>query len=90
MSSYQRSNPTEPDDPTDPLVIEYAPLVRHVVGKVAPRGIVGVDREDLISAGVLGLVISNWTAPRMRESLVRPSVLAFSSLAALTLLYRSL
>ncbi len=44
----------------------------------------------LAPAGVLGLVLSNWTAPRMRESLVRPSVLAFSSLAALTLLYRSL
>jgi RNA polymerase sigma factor for flagellar operon FliA len=56
VTSHQQSNSTRPDDPTDPLVLEYAPLVRHVVGKVAPRGIVGVDREDLISAGVLGLV----------------------------------
>ena len=56
MTSHQPPKPTQPDDLTDPLIIEYAPLVRHVVGKVAPRAIVGVDREDLISAGVLGLV----------------------------------
>ena len=55
-----------------------------------------MGREEMVMglwlapAGVLGLAISNWTAPRIRESLVRPSVLAFSSAAALTLLYRSL
>ena len=55
MTQRERSTPPQPD-PTDQLIVEYAPLVRHVVGKVAPRGIVGVDREDLLSAGALGLV----------------------------------
>jgi uncharacterized membrane protein YfcA len=43
----------------------------------------------LVPAGLAGLAISSWTAPRMRESLVRPAVLVFSSVAALMLLYRS-
>lgn len=39
---------------------------------------------------LLGLGISTWTAPRIKESAVRPAVLIFASLAALGLLYRSL
>ena len=40
----------------DELIVEYAPLVRFVVGRlgIPPTGI--LDAEDLISYGVIGLI----------------------------------
>jgi hypothetical protein len=43
----------------------------------------------LVVPALLGLAISSWTAPRVRESAVRPAVLVFAFIAALGLLYRS-
>jgi RNA polymerase sigma factor for flagellar operon FliA len=37
-------------------ILQYLPLVRHVVQKVASQVAQRIDREDLISAGTLGLV----------------------------------
>ncbi len=40
----------------DQLVLDHLNLVRHIAGKVAVQLPSGVDRENLHSAGVLGLV----------------------------------
>ena len=40
----------------DGLITDYLPLVRHVVAKVAANLPQHADREDLISAGTIGLV----------------------------------
>ena len=45
---------------------------------------------SLIPATLVGFAVSFWTAPRVKESFVRPAVLVFALLAALGLLYRSL
>jgi uncharacterized membrane protein YfcA len=44
----------------------------------------------LMPGGLLGLGLSNWTAPRVNQRAMRISVLIFSFIAALTLIYRSL
>ncbi len=38
------------------LIVNYLPLVRHVVRKVAGTSMIDADLEDLISAGTVGLV----------------------------------
>jgi RNA polymerase sigma factor for flagellar operon FliA len=40
----------------DQLIVEYLPLVRHLVGKMTAELPPGVDIDNLESAGVLGLV----------------------------------
>ena len=40
----------------DAIVIQYAPLVRYVLGRLALRLPVGVDHEDLLSYGTIGLI----------------------------------
>src|SRR5579859_5364435 len=47
---------TRRSDLRDELIVEYAPLVRFVVGRlgIPPTGI--LDAEDLISYGVIGLI----------------------------------
>lgn len=44
----------------------------------------------LVLPALLGLGISSWTAPHVKQSVVRPAVLLFASLAASGLLYRSI
>ncbi len=38
------------------LILDHLPLVRHIVQRIASSARSGADREDLISAGTLGLV----------------------------------
>lgn len=40
----------------DELIEQYLPLVHHIVGRLAISLPSGVDREDLYSSGVLGLI----------------------------------
>jgi RNA polymerase sigma factor for flagellar operon FliA len=40
----------------DRLVVNYSPLVRYVAGRISARMIGPVDREDMLSWGVLGLL----------------------------------
>jgi RNA polymerase sigma factor FliA len=40
----------------DKLILEYLPLVKHVVGKIMISLPSHVDREDLIESGILGLI----------------------------------
>ena len=37
-------------------IVEFLPLVKYVVGKMAPRSGQLFDREDLVSFGVVGLM----------------------------------
>lgn len=43
-------------DERERLILDHLPDVRHILGKVAARLPSGVDRQNLESAGVLGLV----------------------------------
>lgn len=53
INEYQR---TADQDRRDRLVLEHLPLVKHVIGRLIGDLPPGVDRENLESAGVLGLV----------------------------------
>jgi len=44
------------DEEREKLITEHVGLVRHVVGRVAVRLPDGVDRDDLESAGIIGLI----------------------------------
>lgn len=45
-----------PTEERDRLVVEYLPLVRHVVGRLTITLPQGLDRDDLYGVGVLGLM----------------------------------
>jgi RNA polymerase sigma factor FliA len=53
INEYQR---TAEQDRRDRLVLEHLPLVKHVIGRLIGDLPPGVDRENLESSGVLGLV----------------------------------
>jgi len=40
----------------DKLIMKYAPLVKNIVGRIAPRLPDHVSKDDLISAGIMGLM----------------------------------
>ncbi len=49
-AKQQKSNTKEA------LVLEYAPIVKHIANRLAARLPVGIDRDDLIQAGMMGLL----------------------------------
>jgi RNA polymerase sigma factor for flagellar operon FliA len=59
LEAYSRA--THPGGCLDPqererLILEYSPLIKYVVGRIAVRLPSHLSREDLASAGVLGLI----------------------------------
>jgi RNA polymerase sigma factor for flagellar operon FliA len=58
------ANPDEPREASSPdeeidreqLVLDYLPLVNYILGRLGINVPVHVDREDLFSAGVIGLI----------------------------------
>lgn len=40
----------------DSLIIEYSPLIKHIASRIAVRLPPHIERDDLISAGVIGLI----------------------------------
>lgn len=55
LGAYSRQNRTAADA-EERRIVDYLPLVKHVVQKVAAQAARGMDYEDLVSAGTLGLV----------------------------------
>jgi RNA polymerase sigma factor for flagellar operon FliA len=51
-SMTKKINPAERDG----LIIEYSPLIKHIASRIAVRLPAHIERDDLISAGVIGLI----------------------------------
>lgn len=50
------SDPHNEHSPEDQRVIDYLPLVNYILGRLGINVPVHIDREDLFSAGVIGLI----------------------------------
>lgn len=58
LAATPRGNPAEE---REKLIIEYLPLVRYVLGRLAINLPSHIDRDDLLSAGIVGLVMASET-----------------------------
>lgn len=53
---WERFHEARDDDSRNTLVVQYAPLVKYVVGRLGLRLPEHVDQQDLVSEGVIGLI----------------------------------
>ena len=53
-----RMNPADADAglSRDALILKYTPYVKRVVGRIAAQVPRGIDRDDLVNAGIIGLI----------------------------------
>ncbi len=56
MEYWERYKDEEEMEARDELIVQYSPLVKHVVGKICKKMPPNVDFEDLIGYGTLGLI----------------------------------
>jgi RNA polymerase sigma factor for flagellar operon FliA len=56
MEYWERYKDEEDMTARDDLIVQYAPLVKHVVGKIAKKMPPNVEFDDLIGYGTLGLI----------------------------------
>src|SRR3989338_6915937 len=49
---YKKINPAD----REKLIIEYSPIIKHIASRIAVRLPPHIEKDDLISAGVIGLM----------------------------------
>lgn len=49
---YKKINPAD----REKIIIEYSPIIKHIAGRIALRLPPHIEKDDLISAGVIGLM----------------------------------
>jgi RNA polymerase sigma factor for flagellar operon FliA len=56
QTSQSKSDDTDAGLSRDALILKYTPYVKRIVGRIAAQLPPGIDQDDLINAGIIGLI----------------------------------
>lgn len=88
--AYQRNHGGEIRGTLAPIQTFGAATSLIALAVVGEFGSTDLARGLLLAPGmVVGFAVSGWVAPRMRHSVMRPAVLAFSAVSAVAILVRA-